>query len=76
MFRLFNIQNKGDENKESYEMNLELMGIVNPPSCLAYLNNNILFIGSIKGNSQLIKINENLDNNNINSEKIEIIEEY
>ena len=76
LFRLFNIQNKGDENKENSEMNLELMGIVNPPSCLAYLNNNILFIGSIKGNNPSIKINENLDNNNINSEKIEIKEEY
>ena len=51
------------------------MGKVNNCSCIAYLNNNILFIGSTKCNSQLIKINENIDNNE-NFERIEILEEY
>ena len=57
-------------------MILQFIGKVNPPSCMAYLNNNILFIGSIKSNSQLIKINENIEQNDIDFQKIEIIEEY
>ena len=58
------------------EFVLQLQGKVNFPSCMAYLNNNILFIGSVKCNSQLIKINDNTDNNYINNSHIEIIEEY
>ena len=63
-------------NNEKMEMDLKYIGKVNPPSCIAYLNNNTLFIGSKKSNSQLIKINEKIDINSINFEKIEIIEEY
>ena len=63
-------------NEEKMEMDLKYIGKVNPHSCIAYLNNNTLFIGSKKSNSQLIKINENLDNNDNNMERIEIIEEY
>ena len=49
---------------------------MNFPSCMAYLNNNILFIGSVKCNSQLIKIIDNTDNNYIDNYHIEIMEEY
>ena len=55
---------------------LQVLGKVNACSCMAYLGNNILFIGSSKSNSQLIKINENIDNNKENYEKIEVLEEY
>ena len=70
------VKNKNTENKEKIGMILQFIGKVNPPSCMAYLNNNILFIGSIKSNSQLIKINENIEQNDIDFQKIEIIEEY
>ena len=75
-FRFLLVKNKNTENKEKIGMILQFIGKVNLPSCMAYLNNNTLFIGSIKGNSQLIKINENIDQNDIDFQKIEIIEEY
>ena len=56
---------------ENLKMFLQYIGKVSPPSCFAYLNNNILFVGSIKSNSQLIKI-DNKDNNI----EMNIIEEY
>ena len=69
-FKKMKKENNFDE--ENLEMNLQYLGKVSPPSCMAYLNNNILFIGSIKSNSQLIKI----DNNEINKIEIDILEEY
>ena len=76
LFNFIQGKNKIKDNKENTEMILQLIDKVNPPSCMAYLNNNIIFIGSAKSNSQLIKINENIDNNDSNCEKIDIIEEY
>ena len=76
---LFGFLNTNNNNNSSKNVNigisLQILGKVNNCSCIAYLNNNILFIGSTKCNSQLIKINENIDNNE-NFERIEILEEY
>ena len=69
-FKKMKKENNFDE--ENLEMILQFIGKVSPPSCMTYFNNNILFIGSIKSNSQLIKI----DNNEINNIEINIIEEY
>ena len=76
LFNFLQANNKIKDNKANTEMGLQFIGKVNPPSCIAYLNNNILFIGSTKSNSQLIKINENINNNDSNAEKMDIIEEY
>ena len=76
LFNFLQGKNIIKDNEANIEMDLQFIGKVNPPSCMAYLNNNILFIGSTKSNSQLIKINENIDNNDNNMEKIDIIEEY
>ena len=70
------INNKTNNIKEFPELVLQIQGRVNLPSCMTYLNNNILFIGSVKCNSQLVKINNNIDNNSFNHSHIEIIEEY
>ena len=77
IFLLAFLNKKDNENSNNINIigNLQIIGQLNPCSCIAYLNNNILFIGSSKGNSQLIKINENIDNNGIR-ERIDIIEEY
>ena len=78
LFRFIEINQKQNDILDNPDMTLQLLGQVNLPSCMAYLNKNILFIGSIKGNSQLIKINENMDNNVKNNLHIDIdiIEEY
>lgn len=55
-------------------ISLQILGKVNTCSCMTYLTNNILFIGSIKSNSQLIRINESKDNDS--TPQIEIIEEF
>jgi hypothetical protein len=78
LFRFIEVNQKQNDILDNPDMTLQLLGQVNLPSCMAYLNKNILFIGSIKGNSQLIKINENMDNNVKNNLHIDIdiIEEY
>ena len=75
-FELLEIKNKVNLNKDTFDISMGLIGKVNPPSDIAYLYNNILFIASKKGNSQLIKINNNIDNKELNLDNIEIIEEY
>ena len=50
-------------NYDSYEENeqyiLQILGEINYSKCMVYLDNNYLFNGSNKGNSQLIKIEKN-----------------
>ncbi len=74
---LFTFLNPKNNNTKNLNLGakLQILGQVNPCSSMAYLNDNILFIGSSKCNSQLIKIKDNSDNNS-DLEKIEIIEEY
>ena len=74
LFALNNTKDKGSDKVNSGDQ-LQILGQVNPCCCMAYLKNNVLFIGSSKSNSQLIKINENLDNN-IEFNRLQIIEEY
>ena len=76
LFSFHKKDNKKRNINDFSEMVLQLQGQVNFPSCMAYLNNNILFISSVKCNSQLIKIIDNIDNNSTNNSHIEIIEEY
>ena len=71
-----NIKSNKKKLDNNIGISLQILGQVNNCSCMAYLNNNILFIGSSKCNSQLIRINENIANNADIGEKIEIIEEY
>ena len=65
---------KNRKNMEFGIINLQILGKVNNCSCMAYLTNNILFIGSTKCNSQLIRINKRKDNDA--TFQIEVIEEY
>jgi len=78
LFGFLNNKNNNNFNNLNLGITLQILGKLNICSCMAYLNNNILFIGSSKCNSQLIKINENIDNNDKtdNFERIEILEEY
>ena len=76
LFGFLNLKNNQDIKNKNLGISLQILGKVNKCSCLAYLKNNILFIGSSTCNSQLIKINENIDNNIDNIERIEILEEY
>ena len=69
---LFGLLSKHNSN---IGITLQVLGKVNNCSCLAYLGNNILFIGSSKCNSQLIKIKETIEKDE-NYERIEILEEY
>jgi DNA damage-binding protein 1 len=52
----------------------QYLGEVNYASCLTYLDNNFVFIGSDKGNSQLVRITKK--SNSLSSPFLEIIEEY
>lgn len=40
-------------------MRVEVLGDCSPPSCLAYLDNGVVFVGSSKGDSQLVKVHVN-----------------
>ena len=53
------------EEKNKANLIFQFLGEINYSTCLAYLDNNYLFVGSNKANSQLIKIEKN-DNNFIN----------
>ena len=58
------------EEKNKTNLIFQFLGEINYSTCLAYLDNNYLFVGSNKANSQLIKIEKN--NNNF----INVIENY
>jgi hypothetical protein len=53
------------EEKNKSDLIFQFLGEINYSTCLAYLDNNYLFVGSNKANSQLIKIEKN-DNNFLN----------
>ena len=76
LFGFLNLNNNKVIEDINLGISLQILGKVNKCSCMAYLKDNILFIGSSKCNSQLIKINENIDNNIDNLQRIEILEEY
>ena len=58
------------EEKNKANLIFQFLGEINYSTCLAYLDNNYLFVGSNKSNSQLIKIEKN--NNNL----INVIENF
>jgi hypothetical protein len=60
---------------EGFSIVFQLLGEVNYPSSLTYLDNNYVFIGSEKANSQLIKITKTLTSNP-SRPFIQIVEEY
>ncbi|XP_049788661.1 DNA damage-binding protein 1 [Schistocerca nitens] len=45
------------------DLKVELLGEISVPECITYLDNGVLFIGSRLGDSQLIKLNVNADEN-------------
>lgn len=45
------------------DLKVELLGEISIPECITYLDNGVLFIGSRHGDSQLIKLNANADEN-------------
>ena len=53
------------EEKNKSNLIFQFLGEINYSTCLAYLDNNYLFVASNKANSQLVKIEKN-DNNFIN----------
>ena len=53
------------EEKNKSDLIFQFLGEINYSTCLAYLDNNYLFVGSNKANSQLVKIEKN-ENNFIN----------
>ena len=75
IFLLGFLRAKNNETNTTFGITLQVLGKVNNCSCMTYLDNNILFIGSSKSNSQLIRINDNIDNID-NTPPIEVIEEY
>ena len=60
----------------SYEILMQFLGEVSYASCITYLDANYLFIGSIKGNSQLAKVLLSPKENDNKRPFIDIIEEY
>jgi len=46
------------------DLKIELLGEVSIPECVTYLDNGVVFIGSRLGDSQLVKLNVNADENN------------
>ena len=48
-----------DSCTENEQYILQILGEINYSKCMVYLDNNYLFNGSNKGNSQLIKIETN-----------------
>lgn len=52
-----------DTKLEVKDMSIELLGEVSSPECLTYLDNSILYVGSKLGDSQLIKLLSDPDEN-------------
>lgn len=45
------------------DLKVELLGETSVPECITYLDNGVLFIGSRHGDSQLVKLNTNVNEN-------------
>merc|ERR1739838_92960 len=59
--RLFMLLLDKPEEKGDPTVKVELLGEVNIPECITYLDNGVVFIGSRLGDSQLIKLNTEMD---------------
>eukprot|EP00644_Phytophthora_capsici_P007270 jgi/Phyca11/546802/estExt2_Genewise1Plus.C_PHYCAscaffold_220420 len=59
--------------KEVSGVHLEVLGETNIASCLSYLDNGVVFIGSTFGDSQLIKLNADRDEN---GSYLEVLDTY
>ncbi|KAG6617756.1 DNA damage-binding protein 1a [Phytophthora cinnamomi] len=59
--------------KDVTGVHLEVLGETNIASCLSYLDNGVVFIGSTFGDSQLIKLNADRDEN---GSYIEVLDTY
>lgn len=62
-----------DGSLEVKNIKIELLGEISVPECLAYLDNGVVYVGSRLGDSQLIKLNSEPDENNL---LIKILEVY
>ncbi|XP_012275586.1 DNA damage-binding protein 1 [Orussus abietinus] len=64
LFMLFLEQEKRpDDTMVVKDLKVELLGEVSIPECITYLDNGVIFIGSRLGDSQLIKLITNADEN-------------
>ncbi|KAG0183044.1 DNA damage-binding protein 1a [Apophysomyces sp. BC1034] len=52
------------------------LGHISTPSCLSYLDNDVVFVGSIEGDSQLVHIHRNEQRTVEDSDILEVIEEF
>ncbi|CAL4129658.1 unnamed protein product [Meganyctiphanes norvegica] len=59
--RLFMLLLDKPEERGDPTVKVELLGEVNIPECITYLDNGVVFIGSRLGDSQLIKLNTEMD---------------
>lgn len=57
-------EEKMDGTTAVRDLKIELLGEVSIPECVTYLDNGVVFIGSRLGDSQLVKLNVNADENN------------
>ena len=56
-------EEKMDGTSAVRDLKIELLGEVSIPECVTYLDNGVVFIGSRFGDSQLVKLNVNADEN-------------
>jgi hypothetical protein len=68
-------QNNLQSQSNSYSIIFQFLGEVNYASTITYLDNNYIFIGSEKANSQLLKINKS-PNNSAKRPFLTLVEEY
>ena len=66
-------QNNFSTSSDDFSIIFQLLGEVNYPSTISYLDNNYVFIGSEQANSQLIRIAKTVSNN---KPFIEVVEEF
>jgi hypothetical protein len=68
-------QNNPHAQSNSYSIIFQFLGEVNYASTITYLDNNYIFIGSEKANSQLLKITKT-PTNNVKRPFLALVEEY
>ncbi|XP_037044734.1 DNA damage-binding protein 1 [Bradysia coprophila] len=64
LFMLF-LETRENSKGQLYvkDLKVELLGETSIPECITYLDNGVLFIGSRHGDSQLVKLNKNVNEN-------------
>ena len=67
-------EEENKDNNSAFKLKLIFLGEISIPQCLAYLDNNYIFVGSRMGDSQLIKLNEAHTNDSGNY--IEIVDSF